>query len=1127
MRTFAGILACGLVVCFLAPSQTGTATLVGSVTDSSGAVIGGAQVTVVNTETSFHTETVTGSEGSYQVPYLSPGSYQITLEAPGFKRYVREGIVVRTGETPRVDVVLQLGAVTDEITVKATNALLATESAVEGQILESGSLAQIENPQGSTVRFVDYYPGVITQGLSTSYNINGLRQSAIAYTLDGMNGKTPGTNVFGDTDQMANPNAFAVQEISVNTTGMSAEYGNSAGGAMSVVFRSGTNEFHGSVDEREIWKKLVQRDFLTQAPDTTPLNYNWFNGGFAGPVRIPKLYNGKNKTFFLFAFGGFLQSGGQPVQYYNVPTPAMESGNFDFGAKSLTIYNPYSITKNSAGTYTSTPFPNNQIPASLIDPVVKNFLSHNPFAQPNTAGVSTQTGPQQNLVLIPAKYVRRYRTDVKIDHQFSSNHKIFGRFSEMNSPYVFYPGSGAFAPQIGWTTIDPGHMLNPTRNINSVLSDTYLFGPTRFNEIRLGYNRRDQKNISPTDGTNWSQQLGIPNVPANGFPVFSIPTYGYFGSLAASHQAGQDIQFADTFTQILGSHTIKVGYTVTKSSYDSVLQAQPAGTYTFGGSEAPFTPNTGNPFADFLLGTVSSAVYTQNYASWLPRWWNHGVFVQDSWKVMRSLTLNLGLRWDYETPFQTKYGQQSQFNPTAPDPLTGLMGAITHPGGPLAKSDWNNFQPRIGLAWSFRPKWVFRASFGIMTDDITTFGTNQNFNEYQGTSNVQQLPGNPLPAFTLSQGPPSFSYPLQSNGSVAYVGTNYSARNADWMDPKLRMPYVMMWSGGFQYEFAHNWMLELVYQGNAGVGLLESWNINQINPATLPTNPATLAQIYAAQQNYKPYPQFGAVNLYSNFGHSTYHAGTVRVERRYTNGLTLTGYYTLAKALDECDTDGACNGENYYDRSLEKGRAGFDIRHAFQSIVTYELPFGKGRRWMSRGGFVDQVLGGWNFTSTWQLQSGTPDSVTLAGGPNKYLTLGGVYRPDALVPISQAVVQNWSIGPNRFPTSAQNPYLRFADFAYPPSYALGTLGRNVFEGPGMNWLQIGLSKTWRIAERVNFMLRAEGNDWPFKQPELFEPNAVYNVNSANLFGTFTSLRQPFSQAGQSRPQIVLGARITF
>jgi len=255
--------------------------------------------------------------------------------------------------------------------------------------------------------------------------------------------------------------------------------------------------------------------------------------------------------------------------------------------------------------------------------------------------------------------------------------------------------------------------------------------------------------------------LGIPNVSASGFPVFTVATYGYFGSLSGSHQVGEDYSLQDNFTLIHGKHTIKTGYELLRTSYNSALASQPSGAYTFGGTELPFTPNTGNRFANFLLGSVTSAAYTQTFASWLPRWWHHSLYVQDDWKPMRGLTLNLGLRWTYESPYQSKSGQESQFDPNAIDPLTGLKGAITHPKGPLAKSDWNNFQPRLGLAWSFRPKWVFRSSFGIMTQDLTVNGINQNFTNTAATPMCSRRPEIP--------GPPSLSRRARRHLSIRFL----------------------------------------------------------------------------------------------------------------------------------------------------------------------------------------------------------------------------------------------------------------------------------------------------------------------------------------------------------------------
>jgi hypothetical protein len=228
--------------------------------------------------------------------------------------------------------------------------------------------------------------------------------------------------------------------------------------------------------------------------------------------------------------------------------------------------------------------------------------------------------------------------------------------------------------------------------------------------------------------------------------------------------------------------------------------------------------------------------------------------------------------------------------------------------------------------------------------------------------------------------------------------------------------------------------------------------------------------------------------------------------------------------LNDCDNDGGCNGVTVYNRSLEKGRAGYDVRQHFQNTLSYDLPLGKGHRFLNRGGIVNAVVGGWTFSSTWAVETGSPGSITYAGGPNRYLPQG-VSRPNALSP--DYVTSDWTIGPNRFPTSAQNPYLKFSAFAYPAAFTVGTLGRNTYEGPAMNAIRLWAAKAWNITERVKFVLRWEGNNFPFKQPELSNPNGTYNSNSANLFGTFTGLRNPFAEVGQSRPHSVLGARIEF
>jgi hypothetical protein len=1093
----------------------GSATLVGTVTDTTGAIVPGAKVTVTNIGTSFRSETTTSQDGNYFIPYLIPGTYQLTLEAPGFKRYLRDGLVLRTAETPRVDITVEVGATTESITVSGAAPLLATETAVAGQVLQGDTVVRIPVGQTAASRMLFYYPGVIS---SNGYHILGQRTRGIGFTLDGVTAKIPGRATFGDNDEVLQVSPEGIQEAKVTSSGMPAEYGHVTGGGLNIVMKSGTNDPHGSLGFQHVWKRLGHRDYLQPARDDQPLHYSWFNGSFQGPVYLGKLYDGRNRTFFLTTLRGFFQGGGQPLQRVAVPTEEMYAGNFSFGGIGLPIYNPFTTRQDATGRWVRDPFPGNQIPNNLFDPAVRNFLAQKPFAQPNNPGIPSRTGPAENLQTFQPRYIHRWSWDEKIDHQFSSSHKMFWRYSHMWQPIW----TNAFTGQLAWKLIDSNAHNNPASNISGVLSDTYVISPTRFNEFRIGYNRRAQSFARPTTDQDWAKQLGIPNVSPRTFPNFNIG-YGLSG-LSDSRLVGEDLTFQDNFTQILRTHTIKAGYELVRTRVSSSLPELPSGTYNFAGTDLPFTPNTGNTFASFLLGAVGSAVYTQNFATWLPRWWQHALYVQDDWKVRPGLTMNLGLRWTYESPFQTKYGQQSQFNPTMTDPLTGGLGAIVHNKGPLAKSDWNNLRPRVGLAWNFHPKLVFRSSFGVIFPDLLVNNYDENFQEYSGTVNIQAPPGDPRHVFRLSEGPPPFRYVVQPDGSTPFVGTNYSARGAHWYDPNMRLPYIMTWSGGIQYQFANNWLLETMYEGSSGVGLLNNWDINAI-PLDISRDPVVLNQIFQSVQNFRPYPHFGTIQHFSNYGHNSHHAGTLRVEKRFSSGLTFLGTYTLGKTLTDSDSDGTSSGVTYYNRALEKGRAGYDVRHHYMSFITYDLPFGRGRPYLNRGGILNAIVGDWNLVWTWTLETGLPTSVTFAGSPNRYLPSAS--RPNSRVTMEQAVVKDWDIGPHRFPISAQNPYLLFEAFEYPAAFTAGTLGKNTFERPGINWIQIGISKSWLIAERVRFTLRADGNNFPFKSPMFAAPVSSYNANSPLTFGRFNSLRGTYAGLGNSRPHTVLGGRIDF
>ena len=1110
---------------------TGAATIVGSVTDASGAAIPGARVTVVNAETNFQFGGVTNQDGYYYLPYLRPGTYNVTIEAPGFKRYVREGIELRTNDQPRIDARLEVGTRAESVEVKGETPVLETETAVAGGVLSGNIVVQIPVLQKLTFRLLPYLPNTqVVNGL----HLNGQRERAMGYNLDGLGAKEPVTGAVGTTNRVVTSSIDAISEVKAYATGMPAEFGHTAGGGLAVVFRGGTNQFHGSLEDRYLNNTLLHRDYFdTILPP--PEIYHELSAVLSGPVRFPKLYNGKDKTFWLFGFARHHEKASETF-IGDVPSPDMLAGNFNFfdsTGKQIgnTIYDPATIRQVN-GSWTSDPFPGNIIPKARFDTVANNFLSHNPFTPADTTpGFVDKLGPHQNLVA-PTRY-RSYRTrfDIKFDHQFNPNHTIFARYSQAHHTSF----RDRWVNEANWRLIDPNAIPFPIDQPNIVVSDTYTISPTLINEFRVGFNRRKTTKSPDASNQDWAQQLGIPGVNGVSFPVFvpsgSSPTtvipaindantYYRTGPGGLSSEVWEDVRAQESLTKVWGAHTVKGGYEILRTRYNVLTESLPSGKYFMYGTEFPFATagTTGNDFADLLLGYVGQAQFSQALATWLPRWWSHALYLQDDFKPLRNLTINFGLRWSYESPYTTKYGQQSEFDPTVKDPISGRLGAIVHRAGALSRSYWKAFQPRVGISWNFRPRMVFRGNFGILTQDLFMTSLSQNFEEYFATAGVQAPVGDPRPAFRLSQGPGPIQFNIATDGSAPFVGTNYSGRNASWIDPNIRPPYIMNWSGGLQWELRNEIVMEAIYQGSAGIGLLNNWDINVL-PLNVASDYATLDNIRRNYQNFKPYPQFGSIQLYSNLGHNTYHSATIRAERRYRNGFFINGFYTFSKNLTDADADGAAGGVSYYNRRLEKGRSNFDISHRFVTTMIYEFPFGKSRHWMNRGGIVNAVLGGWNLMVSQTVQSGPPITVTFAGAPSTpylpgepYVWLPMQQRPNQILPNDQAVTQSWSIGPNRLPTSAQNPYLNAAAFAYPAPFMPGTLGRNTLTSPGLVWAQTSLSKSWKIRERLKFEARWDFNN-PYKHIEFSDPNRVYNVATLSTFGRFTGTRGSFSDVG--------------
>lgn len=1112
-----------LLYSLMAYGQTGQGIITGIVTDASGAAIADVTVRVTDTATKFVSSTTTNAEGLYRAPYLNPSMYEVLFEAKGFKKVLRSSIQVRSTETARVDVRMEVGSVTEQVEVSAAVALLEVETSVTGHLVTGEELTKLPTPQMKVESMLWLVPGVTSQA-GAGHSAGG-RSRAFTMANDGVAGTTPGTGTIG-TGRNMSTSQHAMEEIKVLTTVLPAEYGHSGGGLMNITYKGGGNQLHGIAEERYMARHFIHRNWQDAQVPTNNFGFHLMSAMISGPIRIPKIYDGRNKTFFMWAFQRHHEKSSENANT-PVPSPAMLAGDFSFGGIGQPVFDPASLTRAADGTYARTQFPGNRIPLSRVDPVYTKFMSFNPFTPESNRfnqAFNSAVGPRDNLSADTV--FRSYRTsfDTKIDHSFSDRHKMFGRWSLFRHRSF----NGRWQIAAANRDFDFNTVPVPINHNQMVISDTFTVSPTVVNELRLGFNRRFSTRAPGSVDQNWAQQFGIPNV--NGATMPSFVCAAVFTAECPAGQAGrrliidfpggksQDVNesfsLQNNITKVAGRHVFKGGYELMRTRHNVRVAANPSGVYHFGGTDYPFRPNTGNAYAAFMLGAVTRADFTQDLATWLPRWWGHAAYFQDDFKIRRNITLNLGVRWQYESPFSTKYGQQSQFDPTARDPLTGRAGAILHGPGLLSSKDWNNFQPRAGLAWTLNSKLVFRGGFAVNTLDLWTAGLTENFEEYFASAAVEREPGNPDVAFYLRGGPPATRFQLQPDGTAPFIGTNFGGRTASWRDPKMRMPYIMNWNGGFQYQLTNRIVVEATYQGSAGVGLLNRWDINQI-PLNVSTDPAQLNNIFRAAQNFKPFPQFGNVFHYANYGHSSFHSGTIKVEKRMSSGFSLASFYTMGKSIDEASDDGAAGGITFYNRRLEKGRSNYDVTHRWVTYALVELPFGKGRKWMNTSNWLaNGALGGWELNIIQTAESGLPMTFGFAGSPFNYLP--GTQRA-SMAPgrTYDSIGLDWDRkGPCRHQVACQPAWADINAFAYPAAFTAGNSGRNIYTGPGNLWHQLSISKTFTFKERLKGSLRYDVNN-PLKYYFFNNPTSTVDLRPANQvnFGKITGNQGSFSGLG--------------
>lgn len=1131
--------------------QVNTATVTGVVTDPSGAPVAGVKILVVETSMNFETRSETNSEGLFRVQSLQPGTYDITFESQGFKRVVQRGLQLKVGDVMPVNTALELGAVTEQVQVSAQGTLLETETSSTNTVTEGETLYKMPLYQRYVLNTLNISPGVTMNGYAYGgslggFNVAGQRSTGTTVFEDGVFGNDPVMSTGTDIKPVEN----SVEEVQVVTGTLPAEYGHTTGGVVTVAKKSGTNQFHGTASDLGRTRSMTHRQFFNLyrtsdaqpgAPDGVPAWFMQLDASLAGPVVIPKVYNGKNKTFFFFGYQKLIEKKSAAFTS-QTPTPDQLKGDFTFGGAGQAIYDPATTRQLANGNWVRDPIPGNVIPVSRMDPVYLKLLSFNPWLPPNTPGSLTTTGPVSNYTW--ASKSRTFFTDYsgRVDHQFGSDLKLYGSYTYNYQSGIQRPTSIAVADFDGANGIN-----TPFTQQNASAGATKLFGPSALNDLRIGFYRIRNDTFVPSYNKDWGSILGIPNLSPALFPSFSgtaatgnstAPALNTAYGLTVpgpSRQIRQVMTFRDDFSKVISKHAFKVGYEFLYMQANYFQLGQPSGVFQFDNMTSGLqangqpAPNTGNLLAGVELGYVRQANFTTYTTTWLPRDSVHSLYFQDDWKIRRDLTLNLGLRWSTESPYHTAHNLISNFDPNTVDPVSGRMGAIVHPNGGLNNRYLKNFQPRFGLAWHPKERLVFRGGFGINTVDIRFPNALQQFDEYQSQVAQQRAPNDPRPLYRISQGPGAITYPIRSDGSSPFVGTNFSSRNINWLDGNLHPGYVMNWNASVQYQLGTNNLVKLTYQGSAGVDLVESWNVNVFPTSFGANNPALRAAAFAATQNYLPYPQFGAINYMSNTGHSTYHAGTVQFQKRYSQGLVLNSFYTFSKAINSCDNDyGVCTGvapvEN---RNLNKARATYDRTHVFVTSATYELPVGKGRRFLNNNKYLEFLVGGYDLAWIQSFESGNPFSFTFINSPSNYYptTIGNQVPNLNCNGISMAQFGlGDAIGGNRFNQAAANPVLPVSCFSAPAAFAPGNAGRNIVTGPGLMYSQVSAKKNFPITERVNLQFRFDFQN-PFHNYGFNAPSSQLDVRNTQLFGKITGDQTTASFVGQPLMNIML--RLSF
>ncbi len=1032
-----------IVLLFACAPVWAQSRVTGTVSDTTGAVVPGASVLIRNVETGQVSSAQTNTSGVFSISYLNAGRYEVVCEHAGFKKFVRSGIVLETGTTSTIDIKLDLGQLTETVSVTASAPLLEAESGSLGQLVENKMILDMpiqSRRVGAMVRLMGNITFTGEDGGQSipKFSVAGGRSYNQMWNLDGGAAQNQSN---GSPQLSLNPPNESLQEFKVLANNYPAEYGRSGSGYIVMTTRTGTNEFHGAAYEWLRNDKLNARTFFSAGK--APLRYNIFGGSIGGPIR-------KNKTFFFFNYEGGRRRTGVTVTK-TVPNPAEING--DFSARTdVKVLDP----ATRAGSTAAQPFAGNVIPASRIDPIGKAFAALYPA--PNQPGNNPARAPSNNFRVNGSDPLLQDFYTTRIDHQLGEKDRLMGRMTIMHAPETV----SATIPN---AIADDRAFYRENENRNFIVTWNHNLRPTLFNEFRYMFYNRKYVNRGYGSESGFNGQVKLPGVDDKALARIGVTGLTGLGqsTVVRIQNPIQTQQFIDSIFWVKGNHSIKSGLEFRRSS--NVETNNPSGGGYFQFSDRA----TNNGLASLLLGwTNSGTLLTTDVLNSRSNY--YGTFIQDDWKVTSKLTVNLGLRWEMDYPRWEAKNRQSGFDPFAINPVSKTPGAVTFAGlnGVSKYShdfDSNNWGPRFGFAWSARKGLVLRGGYGIFYNGSYQVSVNNPMSlGFSLNGSFSSPDGGYTPTFLLRSGMPAIPRDklVPEFGAVPVGGKVTTA--PDYIAKNHVNGYSQQWNLTLQKELAGNILIESSYMANVGHKLSGgNANVNMI-PLVNGRGPAV------QDQKLRLFPQYGNVTSISPaWGNSTYHALNVKVEKRFSHGLNMLGNYTWAKFLDDVEGSdelggGSGNGYQHIDaRGLNKSNSGADIRHRLAYSSLYELPIGKGRRWEIGNPVLDRILGGWTVGGILEARTGAPYGVVE--NTNRLNTFSESQRPNLL--------RNPNLSGDRSRDEKIRQFFDTSAFQAPGDGVLGNAARTNGPGPGFFGVDASIHKLFRITERFGLTFRTD------------------------------------------------------